>query len=117
MREQALLENRLCETEKTGRSGIERPQLDWDPCRRGENLSGVIAGPDQPQGDWIRGHTFRNDGADVLAAGRLRRRLFLHRRGMHWARIRRRFRNRHDNPESAMIRKGKPGDNRDRYRE
>jgi hypothetical protein len=85
VRQHALLQNRLSETETTRRSGFEGFYLESDAYGLRKNLCPVIARTDQAHRDRLGGHAFRDDGTQIFAAGRLRGWLFLRRRRMHRA--------------------------------
>ena len=85
MRKHALLQNRLGETQTTGRPGIELFDLDSDAQGRRENRGRVVARTEQTKSDWISGDAFCDNRAKIFAAGRLCRGLLLSRRRMHRA--------------------------------
>ena len=114
VRQHALLQDRLSETQTTRRPGIEAFNLDRDPRRFEKNFRRVIAAPDQAQRDWNCRAGFCHSGADIFTARSFRRRIFFWRR-MHRAtgHFRRGLSGGGEPGEGAMIRKSEPSRDND----
>ena len=115
MRQHALLQDRLSETQTTRRPGIEAFNLDRDPRRFEKNFRRVIAPTDQAQHDRICRDRFCHGGADIFTARSFRRRIFfwrrMHRAAAHFRTRSSRWR---DRSERAMIRQSEPRGEREK---